>query len=1452
MWSQRKTRSGFITTLNFTDDFGSGMNPGNGSQGANGATYAFPTMITSSPPNTGEQPHTARSQYDFSTGLLTGFKDRNGIITQTVYNDAFNRPTLVKSGLGISGVENHGVMYYAPSTTPFGITLDKNDVLAARDQANLDDAALRSWTRTDGFGRTTEAWSKDPQGDVKVATTYDALGRSKQVSNPYRPSIETAVYTMSAYDLLGRVISVTTPDSAVVSSAYSGNTVTVTDQAGKARKSVTDALGRLKEVYEDPNGSNYLTSYSYDTLDNLTIVSQGSQPARTFAYDSLKRLTSATNPESGTVNYQYDNNGNLLVKTDARLVSSHYEYDAQNRLARRWYNGSNSITATTHNSPALPSGVGASDEVKYFYDSQSLPSGAPTTPEFSRGYATGRLVGVTYGGGSNGDYYGYDAVGLIKPKIQRTGGVNYKVDPSYNLAGAILTLTYPSNRTVTNTFDGAGRLSNFTGNLGDGTTRTYANQFEYTSWNGLQQERFGTAIAIYHKQRFNSRGQLWDMRASTVPFATDPANGDRGAIVNHYSNNFTQGGSGTDNNGNLLRQENYIPGSSFFQDNFAYDSLNRLTSITEKLNGTGADSFKQAYIYDRWGNRTIDQVNTTTNVPKPNFGVNTSNNRLTAPAGYSMSYDAAGNLTTDTYTGEGMRAYDAENRMKQAWSNNQWQTYSYDGDGRRVKRLANGTETWQVYGLGGELIAEYAANSPALSPQKEYGYRNGELLITAEAGSGGGSHSLSLNGTTAYVQVPSSTSLNITGSITLEAWVKYNSTGAYRDIISRESWGQSGTGGGYELSLTNLGKVRLDLYQSHSTYTSAIGNTTVSAGSWHHVAAVFDGSQMRIYLDGVLDKTVSSTSAPASGTSSVKIGRNSGSYYFNGLIDEARVSNAAVYTSNFTPTSLTASGSTKGLWKFDGQTANDSSGYSNNGTLNGGATYSTDVPVISGSSQSVTWQNVVGATASGNNLTKTAATGWGNGGASSTQTITSGDGYVEFAAGSTTNRFCGLSNGDSNQNYTDVDFGMHPGGGTIYIYEGGASRGTFGSYAAGDVLRVAVEGGVVKYRKNGTLLYTSTVTPTYPLLVDTALYENGATLSNVVISGAGGGGGGSANVKWLVTDQLGTPRMVFDQSGSLANVSRHDYLPFGEELYAGAGGRTTALGYTASDNVRQKFTQYERDAESGLDYAQARYYASTQGRFTTVDPLAASASVSIPQSWNRYSYSYNNPLRFTDPSGMVPGDYFDESGKYLGTDGQDDGKLYIVPDKKEAQQIATNNKSGTTTAVSSVTSAEIVPGANIRQELAAAVTRSNSPTADDKKGKFHEEAIAWEGEQVTATAQGPAGDPTKDGAHVTTRLTSTTEGKAHVHPAGTVETVIDPPKPTMGIGTVFGATKVITSGFEQRPSPRDIENALPNRTNIAVGARDMTVYFYRNNGNRSDCRCTAKMPLKTFLKLGRQ
>jgi len=146
------------------------------------------------------------------------------------------------------------------------------------------------------------------------------------------------------------------------------------------------------------------------------------------------------------------------------------------------------------------------------------------------------------------------------------------------------------------------------------------------------------------------------------------------------------------------------------------------------------------------------------------------------------------------------------------------------------------------------------------------------------------------------------------------------------------------------------------------------------------------------------------------------------------------------------------------------------------------------------------------------------------------------------------------------------------------------------------------------------------------------LYSTGNSLCNVVISGNLSGSSGP-EINWLVVDQLGTARIVFDQTGSLANTKRHDYLPFGEELFANQGARTTSQGYSANDGIRQKFTLKERDNETGLDYFLARYYSLTQGRFTSIDPALDSAKPPTPQSWNRYAYCLNNPLRFIDPTG---------------------------------------------------------------------------------------------------------------------------------------------------------------------------------------------------------------------------
>jgi RHS repeat-associated protein len=122
--------------------------------------------------------------------------------------------------------------------------------------------------------------------------------------------------------------------------------------------------------------------------------------------------------------------------------------------------------------------------------------------------------------------------------------------------------------------------------------------------------------------------------------------------------------------------------------------------------------------------------------------------------------------------------------------------------------------------------------------------------------------------------------------------------------------------------------------------------------------------------------------------------------------------------------------------------------------------------------------------------------------------------------------------------------------------------------------------------------------------------------------------------------------MVLDQTGALANMKRHDYLPFGEELFAPAGGRTTAMGYASGDGVRQQFTLKERDIETGLDYFLARYYSSMQGRFTSVDPIMMEKRrLGDPQEINLYAYTRNNPLKYVDPTGEKYGSSGESVGK---------------------------------------------------------------------------------------------------------------------------------------------------------------------------------------------------------------
>ncbi len=81
-------------------------------------------------------------------------------------------------------------------------------------------------------------------------------------------------------------------------------------------------------------------------------------------------------------------------------------------------------------------------------------------------------------------------------------------------------------------------------------------------------------------------------------------------------------------------------------------------------------------------------------------------------------------------------------------------------------------------------------------------------------------------------------------------------------------------------------------------------------------------------------------------------------------------------------------------------------------------------------------------------------------------------------------------------------------------------------------------------------------------------------------------------------------------------------MPFGEDF--GESG----------EQQKQHFTSYERDSETGTDYAMNRQYGQSVGRFNRVDPLASSADKGSPQSWNRYAYAVSDPVNKVDRMGL--------------------------------------------------------------------------------------------------------------------------------------------------------------------------------------------------------------------------
>ncbi len=330
--------------------------------------------------------------WDANLGLITSKTDVDNSITTSYSYDPIGRRTQV--------IEASGPLNKQTNTTYDDANLR---LIVKKDLYTPGDGGIVDVTTYDQMYRPTLVQSiqggsqspTDPTAGYKVQTRYYYFGNNsyKLVSNPYCGSnifnlgncsgttVSTVTngegtmgWTLSTADQDGRVIATEsfaggtlpfpwntgaaasndstcttavsttnapTTTTGMACTIYNANTAMVTDEAGKKRETITDGLGRLETVVEDPGGSlNYTTNYSYDALDDLIGVSQ-SGLVRTFAYSSLKRLLAANNPEnsgtsvaarlpssggssgqSWTTTYAYDSAGNLTSKEDN--LAGHY------------------------------------------------------------------------------------------------------------------------------------------------------------------------------------------------------------------------------------------------------------------------------------------------------------------------------------------------------------------------------------------------------------------------------------------------------------------------------------------------------------------------------------------------------------------------------------------------------------------------------------------------------------------------------------------------------------------------------------------------------------------------------------------------------------------------------------------------------------------------------------------------------------------------------------------------------------------------------------------------------------------------------------------------------------------------------------------------------------------------------------------------------------------------
>lgn len=504
------------------------------------------------------------------------------------------------------------------------------------------DAAHRLTDIVDGIGNTIH-YTLDNAGNRTQEDTKDASGTLKR--------------TLSRiFNQLGQLQTQKDALNHPTGFTYdpNGNTDQVTDALNRVADNDYDPLNRLKRTLQDVGGIAAETKFEYDTLDNLTKVTDPKGLDTTYGYNGLGELVTLNSPDTGVASYTYDSAGNRKTQTDARGVASSYGYDALNRLTSVTYPSDSSL------------------DTSYEYD---MAAAACATGET---FATGRLSQMTDGSGST--QYCYDRFGQLVRKVQTTNGQVFVLRYAYTVAGQLSSLIYPDGAVADYVRDAQGRVVEVGVTRNGSPRQVLLNQASYAPFGPITGWTYGNGrnLSRTYNQNYQPTA-IQDTAAGGLDL-----------------------GFGFDAVGNLTQltpSTNSTPVASY-----DYDTLNRLAARRDQP----GDVVVESYTYDATGNRTsvTDSLGTQT------YTYPANSHRLTQVDATIRLYDDAGNTTANGTKGFG---YSAANRMASVSNGTTVvRHYAYNGRGEQVRRQTDTSNSYAVYDEAGHWLGEYASDGSAV------------------------------------------------------------------------------------------------------------------------------------------------------------------------------------------------------------------------------------------------------------------------------------------------------------------------------------------------------------------------------------------------------------------------------------------------------------------------------------------------------------------------------------------------------------------------------------------------------------------------------------------------------------------------------------------------------------------------------------------------------------------